>query len=301
MTLFESTSEGITVTKVTIDLRQYAKDHTSQGGENGIVDKIFDTVGTHNRHCVEFGGFELRRFSNVFPLWSEQNWKGLLIEGDRHRYHELKSNYEDMLRREKVGELALENAFVEVDGSNSLDNILNRHDFPVDIDLMSIDVDGTDHAIWKSLRNYRPRVVIIEFNPTVPPHISMVGRKSGNHVGAGVLDMLHLGNDKGYDLVACTGVNAIFVLQEESGAFQHRNDLDVLFNGDHLTYAMSTFGGGLFLSRQPAYNLNPFTNEYRGIENEQSFYFLPSLGRLAWMAVREKVAAVVRQGRLTYR
>lgn len=301
LTLFEFINKGIVVTKATIDLRQHKFNVTSQGGENGIVEKIFQAIGTNNQYCVEFGGFDIKHFSNVYPLWSKSEWKGLLIEGDNNRYQKLVEDYEALRQNEKTGGLDLENAFVESHGVNSLDNILQRHNFPKDIDLISIDVDGTDYSIWKSLKEFRPRVMIIEFNPTVPPHISMIGRENGNHVGAGIKDILDLGKDKGYSLVACTIVNAILVADEESEYFLHKNDLNYLFDNSRLTYAISTFGGGVFLSRQPVYNFNLFTLEYKDIDNRRDFFFFPPLWKLAWMAARERIASLIRNGRLIYR
>lgn len=260
-----------------ISLNDFKKNDTSQFGENGIIDKVFETIGvSDNPYCVEFGGYHISDLSNIYPLWSGKGWKGLMIEGDKIRHDIIAADYEKLKKNKGVtGSFALELAFIAKEGVNSLDNILKRHQAPINLDLMSIDVDGLDYAIWDSLVEHKPRVVVIEFNPTIPPHISVEVDEYSNHIGRGVADMLKLGNAKGYDLVACTEVNAVFVLKEESAPFAHKNDLDVLFDGRCLVYAMSTYAGGVFLSQKPVYNFDVFTKEYQGLKNSDAFYMLP--------------------------
>ncbi len=83
-------------------------------------------------------------------------------------------------------------------------------------DLLSIDVDGTDYFIWESLSEFLPRLVIIEFNPTVPNDIIFVQAKDANvNHGCSLLALVTLGKQKGYELVCCTSTNAFFVRKEE--------------------------------------------------------------------------------------
>jgi hypothetical protein len=52
-----------------------------------------------------------------------------------------------------------------VDAANTLETILGHYGAPTDIDLAIIDVDGQDYYLFNSLLRYRPRVVVIEFDP----------------------------------------------------------------------------------------------------------------------------------------
>ena len=41
-------------------------------------------------------------------------------------------------------------------------------------EILSIDVDGIDYFIWKDFLEegkYKPKIVVIEFNPTIPNHV----------------------------------------------------------------------------------------------------------------------------------
>lgn len=285
------------------NLNTFKRNDTSQFGENGIIDKIFEVIGvSENPYCVEFGGYHISSLSNIYPLWAEKGWQGLMIEGDKIRHDIIEHDYLALKAEGKCrGSFSLELAFIAKKGTNSLDNILKRHHAPQNLDLMSIDVDGLDYAIWESLELHRPRVVVIEFNPTIPPHITVEVDENLNHIGRGVGDILKLGNAKGYDLVACTEVNAIFVQKEESSAFSFKNDLDALFDGKCLTYAISTYAGGLFLTQKPVYNLNVFTKEYQAIKNSDDFYMLPPFTGFLKMYVKQLLRPIFGSKRWIYK
>ena len=86
-----------------------------------------------------------------------------------------------------------------------------------EIDLLSIDIDYNDYWIWKAVTAVSPRVVVIEYNATLRPPMSLVVPydpacmwDGTNYFGASLEALVRLGRDKGYRVVACnyTGVNA---------------------------------------------------------------------------------------------
>lgn len=46
-------------------LESHAKSVASQAGQDGILQKIFSIIGSKNRYCVEFGGFDGKTMSNT--------------------------------------------------------------------------------------------------------------------------------------------------------------------------------------------------------------------------------------------
>ena len=42
---------------------------------------------------------------------------------------------------------------------------------PLDFDVLSVDVDGVDFHLWQAVREYRPKVVCIEYNRTIPNEV----------------------------------------------------------------------------------------------------------------------------------
>lgn len=182
----------------------------SQFGEDGVIEKIFEVVGATNRWCVEFGAWDGVYLSNTCHLIRDLGWSGVLIEGSPSKFEELKANYEGNDRVHPIlGIVGFER------GKDSLDDHLATTPCPLDLDLVSIDIDGADYFVWQSLKRYRPRVVVIEFNPSIPNDVVFVQDKDmAIHQGASLAAMVELGKRKGYELVATTNGNGFFV--EES-------------------------------------------------------------------------------------
>ena len=76
----------------------------------------------------------------------------------------------------KFSNILTEWKYVQKDSQspNSLDNILSSKKIPIDFDILSIDIDSFDLEIWESLKNYSPKIVIIEINSGFLPGIIKV-------------------------------------------------------------------------------------------------------------------------------
>jgi hypothetical protein len=268
-----------------IRLSQTTFGDCSQHGEHGVIDAVFRQIGVQTRTCVEFGAYDLKRFSNVYPLWTS-GWRALLIEGDARRYAKLRSDY---AAHPQHGErrVHIVNRFVSETGPDSLECILTEHGFPTDVDLLSIDVDGQDFHIWRGLQKFSPRLVVIEYNPTIPPHIELVGDRNGNNVGCSALALARLGREKGYSLIACIGWNAFFVHREHAGLFADSDNLDALFDYSYLRYAMQSYGGEVFFSAPLHLAHNMFCQDTAAIERSSV-----SLGRTRNTLLHVAIAAM---------
>lgn len=192
------------------DLSDYGYNKYSQDGEDGIIERIFKLLPSQkDRWCVEFGAWDGKHLSNTYKLFAEEQWNAILIEGNDGKFEALRNNCEQF---EKV---VLMHEFVGFEGPNSLDNLLARTAIPQAFDLLSIDIDSNDYHVWDSLVNYHPRVVIIEFNPTIPSDIEFVQeRKPGVYQGASLLSLVKMAKSKGYELVAATHCNGFFIRKD---------------------------------------------------------------------------------------
>ena len=183
-----------------------ARNVTSISGEDGILEQIFTTIPPANRWCVEFGAWDGRRFSNTYHLMTDMGWSGVFIEADSAKFQDLLATYRDNPRANCL------NCFVTFEGANCLDNLLAQVGAPKDLDLLSIDIDGNDYHVWESLVIYTPRVVVIEFNQTIPNHVEFIQpRDMTVQQGNAPLSLVKLGRRKGYELVCVTEYNLIFV------------------------------------------------------------------------------------------
>lgn len=188
---------------------------TSQFGEDGIIEKIFGCIGTENKWCVELGALNGVHDSNVWELLHHKEWSGVLIEADITNYKKLEALY---AANKKV---TCVNEFVSFEGEHALDAIFARTPLPKEFDLLSLDIDGNEYHLWESLSVYAPRVIIVEFNPSIPNDIDFVQPRDMNvFQGSSLLALVTLGKKKGYELISVVGVNAIFVKKELFPVFQ---------------------------------------------------------------------------------
>lgn len=199
-------------------LIQYASNTYSQFGEDGILESIFKKLKVKNPWCVEFGAWDGIAFSNTRSL-IEKDWQAVLIEPNPRKFKELVKN------NQQFPGVHLLQKFITLSGSDSLDTLLESTPIPRRFDLLSIDIDGNDYHIWRSLKKYKPKVVIIEFNPTIPPDVKFIQPADFSvQQGSSLKALYELAQKKGYELICCTEANAIFVDSKYFSVFKISNN-----------------------------------------------------------------------------
>jgi len=127
----------------------------SQSGEDGIIQFIISKIKNKNCTFVEFG-CENYVESNTRYLLYNNNWKGLIIDGNKENVNEIKkSNYH------WKHDLTVLNKFINKDNIN---NLLEKYKFNENLGLLSIDMDGNDYWILKELKHILPDIIICEYN-----------------------------------------------------------------------------------------------------------------------------------------
>jgi hypothetical protein len=217
------------------DLRAYERRVYSQNGEDGILEEILRRVGALRKYFVEFG-VETGEQCNCARLVLEEGWNGLFIEGFPPYFEQLRERY-----RCRPGVHCLQ-AYV---GSANIEQLLRGQGVPIDLDVLSIDIDGNDYWVWAAIDRWRPRVVVIEYNASHPPGKKWVMQENPEHrwdgttyYGASLTSLTALGRQKGYTLVATnsSGVNAFFVRDDLATADRF------LDPAVHYHYSRPTYG-----------------------------------------------------------
>lgn len=220
-----------------------ASDHHSQFHEAAVLTLILDQIGVEDHVGVEFGAGDGLSCSNTAHLWRDQGWRCLLVEPDADRYEALEGNagpFDTILRR----------AFIKPTGPLSIGTLLEDHGLD-SVDYMSIDVDGDDYFILRAL-TCRPRVISIEFNPTIPPHLDVRQARPGAALGSSLLSIVRLGERLGYRFVGATYCNAFLVDEPLAGPFlSYEADPLRLFPPSSYTYAITDFAGRVVLVGEP--------------------------------------------------
>ena len=63
-------------------LAQYKRTVTSYQGEDGIIEHVFEVIGTTSKWCVEFGAVDGKSGSNTWNLIKNKGWSAVLIEAN---------------------------------------------------------------------------------------------------------------------------------------------------------------------------------------------------------------------------
>jgi hypothetical protein len=218
-------------------LDSFKADVYSQFGEDGVIREIIRRTGLvvdNGFWCVEFGAWDGIHFSNTFALVEEFSAQVVMIEGDYEKFRALQRTAEKHLsifpvEGFVVGDYAHDDQPVSELFTGrfnpakiaSLDSLLSSTPCPLDYDLLSIDIDSYDLETWAAHKEFKPKIVVIEVNSSLPPGI--LQWHGGRSVGNSFSSTLEVAKAKGYSLVCHTG-NMIFV----------RNDLAHLVELDEL-------------------------------------------------------------------
>lgn len=192
------------------DLRGFAWQIYSQNGEDGILLEIFRRIGTTNCFFVEFG-VESGVQCNTRYFVEYKDWSGLYFEARESDLQKLREMWKD---KPKI------QAQLACVTSSNFEQLLREFDVPVELDLLSIDIDSNDYWVWKSLETWKPRVVVIEYNSFHNPPAKWVMKEDLNfqwdqttYFGASFTSLCLLGRAKGYTPVGTdpNGINLFFV------------------------------------------------------------------------------------------
>lgn len=225
-------------------LSDYQKNIYSQNGEDGIIEKIISLLPAADKWCVEFGAWDGTYLSNSFNLIENHGYSAVLIEPDRGKFLKLhRKNH----TKENIVVL---NKLVGFEKNNGLDFILADTVIPKNFDFLSIDVDGNDFHIWKNISEYHPKIVCIEYNPTIPTEIEFIQPADLSiSQGSSLSSLVTLSKEKNYELIAVTSCNAIFVTAELFHLFNVINNSPQILREDTslISYIFTGYDGTIFV------------------------------------------------------
>jgi len=191
----------------------------SQDGEDGIFLYIFSRIGTTNRRFVEFGVGNPAK-CNSANLVKNFGWTGMLIDCMSEYVEGARAFHAPKDPSEPSPVVVVESMIT----AENINELIASGGVTGEIDLLSVDIDGTDYWIWKAIDVVQPRVVVIEFNASLGPDRNLITaydpsfvrfekHVSGYYHSASLSAMAALGKSKGYRLIGCDsgGLNAFFV------------------------------------------------------------------------------------------
>lgn len=229
------------------DFLSYKRNVTSQSGEDGIIEEIIKRFkDKSDKKCCEFGAFDGKSLSNTYNLITNHDFEGLLIEGNKKRCNEIDKNFPGK-------KIIKSNSFVNFLEGNTLDCILEKHNFNKNFDFLSIDVDGNDYHFFESLEKFIPKLICIEFNPTIPNEVNFVQKKDMNvNQGSSGKSLIDLAVKKNYFPIASTDCNLFFIHNLFKNLITEENNFDInkLLMNNNKNYVFVGFDGTVFTSEK---------------------------------------------------
>jgi len=200
------------------NIKDYEFKIFSQGGEDGIIQHLTQSIEIKNKTFIEFGVEDFFE-SNCRFLLMKDDWKGFVIDGSTDNMTRLKKSYFYWKHH-----LDAIDEFITKDNINDL---LARSGFEEDLGILSIDLDGNDYFIFEAISNFKPRIIICECNPVFGktrkisiPYKPDFNRTDAHHSnlywGASLAAMTYLADKKGYAFVGTNsaGQNAFYVRKD---------------------------------------------------------------------------------------
>lgn len=190
----------------------------SQWGEDGIIQHLTTHLDIAERTFIEFGIEDFSE-SNCRFLMMKDHWQGYVIDGSEANIRRLRSS--SYYWRYPLTAKA---AFITRD---NIDALLQESGFAPRPGLLSVDLDGVDWHVLDALRDWRPSVLVVEYNdvfgfdravsvPYDPGFVRAGAHFSNLYWGASLPAFAHLANEMGMALVGvnAAGSNAFFVRRE---------------------------------------------------------------------------------------
>jgi len=182
----------------------------SQGGEDGITLEIIKRMDIKLGTFVEFGAGD--GLENNSLILIALGWKGVWIDAKKLE-----------ITFPLTGPVRYGCHWITASNVvNILDKELQYHSI-LNVDLLSLDLDGNDYWILQNLllSHFKPKIIIVEYNGLFPPPIRFVMKYNEMHVwdggdyfGASLQSYVDLLKAHNYSLINCVkenGVNAFFV------------------------------------------------------------------------------------------
>lgn len=180
----------------------------SQHCEDAILEAIFERIGTENKWCFECGAAEGLFFSNTKRL-IDRGWNAILIECDGSDYERLTRRYAGTEHVHCMQRFLV--AQPQSAAEITIDDALQHFDAPPDIDLLVLDIDSQEYFLVNSMTRFKPRALVVEYDPTAEPMFIPELRGAGQ---AGMMAMRYVCEARGYEVICKTPTNLICVRKD---------------------------------------------------------------------------------------
>ena len=189
-------------------LRYRRNRYLSQAGEAGILEEVLRRLGIRHGVMVEAGACDGLFLSNTNQFVGHGH-RLVYVESNPVEFGRLVDNFagtEDVLTIQR---------HIAPTGADSLDAVLTEAGVPAEFDLLVLDLDSYDLAVFRAMTRV-PKVVMLEYNPFFFPDENYEAdtgalnpSRGGKGSSLGAIYQAALA--KGYEIVCTLNMNAVFV------------------------------------------------------------------------------------------
>jgi hypothetical protein len=193
----------------------------SQFDEDGIILYLFAIIGFTNKYCLDVA-FAKAYGANTTNLILNWGFSGTLVCGDEGE----KLNAKAFFKSNEDTWLLPPQIIQSWVTAENICETLSQNNVPKEIDFFSLDMDGVDYWVLKSiLSEIAPRVIVVESLNFWKDEKAVVAKYSKDfdrfkthedYFGASILAYVKLMKEHNYRMVACNkyGFNLFFVKEE---------------------------------------------------------------------------------------
>ncbi len=205
--------------KIDKKLNQFGFRVFSQEDQDGIIEYLCKKLKIEKGAAIEFGCGDGECNNTHYLLI--KGWKCCWIDCNEDnikkiQQHYFNTNYQNSSRLHVI------NSLVTTENINSLMSVCLEQMNTTDLDILSIDTDWTDYWLLKAL-SIRPKIIVIEYNSSIPPNLSLVvpknvpyGWTGNNYFGNSFKAICDVAYDKEYTLVGSNlGGNDLFFVRTD--------------------------------------------------------------------------------------
>jgi len=199
-------------------------EYYSQNGEEGVLEKIFNTLDIHKGLFVNAGCDDINDHSNVRRLVSLFGWNGLFIEPNTPY---LRLGQENIQKDDRIidkNAFYYHNGFLSINKEEErLPNIINQYIDGEIVDLLTLKIDSYEYWVLQDFlqSKYNAKVILVGYNSsltdciTSPKNINpKLGHKSitDNFYGASFTAIDKLMQSNEFELISiCRPNNLIYI------------------------------------------------------------------------------------------
>ena len=192
----------------------------SQNDEDGIIEEIFNDIGTTNKIFCEIGIGDCIENNTHYLLL--KNWKGIWIDS-RSKF--IKKLVKKINPDQKILDLKIQRVVKSNINKIIKDSFILNNNIDGEIDFFSIDIDSYDLECIEHLEILKPRLICLEYNAKFSHNLKLEINKIkdfswgyDDYFGSSLAIINEKLDQKGYSLIATniSGSNAFFVRKELS-------------------------------------------------------------------------------------